>query len=602
MSHSTPVTLISFAFGDAYYQEAAERLAQDCHRLGVPCHIERPALPSNTSWVDACRYKVRFISECRRHMAGPLCWVDVDCRLLRPLPALGPDVDLGFFLRGFRDLRDFDPVGLPRFIQPSILHIGEGPLAREFVEGMASRDACFDKAATDDWFMHEAWRGMSIAPSVLIMPPSWVVQDDASIAGPAIFRFGRSGQATTHKGLAEQHDIDLFSPARRKLVLMREASEALRDGRGVDANVFLRRALEAEPSDAALAHRVARAWHRAGRTDQAESVLGRVPSGPQGHAHVYRFQLDVALEEGRIDDAQRLADHLLAGTSEPDRHWAESRQMRIGLEQRAIRARLKPEQRPALWWMEGPYPGNVGDILNPYVVEKLSGAPPRRVDKGEGMLAIGSTIRFAREGTQVWGAGAARQTDRVDPCARYAAVRGPLTADLVEASGAPRPSVLGDPAALLPRLYTPRSVRARTPVGLVLHHAHSGLLVTGQGVQEVPILRAGYAGIEAFIDELWQCERILTSSLHGLIIAHAYGIPALWIDVSDAAHAVPGDGMKFRDYLLSVGSAVSKPHVFAPGDVVERKVAVGASLPPGRIDLDTLAAAFPWRRRRWWQR
>ena len=55
--------------------------------------------------------------------------------------------------------------------------------------------------------------------------------------------------------------------------------------------------------------------------------------------------------------------------------------------------------------------------------------------------------------------------------------------------------------------------------------------------------------IEHIIDEINKCERILSSSLHGIIVAHAYNIPALWIKKGDIGSL---NGFKFKDYFSSV--------------------------------------------------
>ena len=39
--------------------------------------------------------------------------------------------------------------------------------------------------------------------------------------------------------------------------------------------------------------------------------------------------------------------------------------------------------------------------------------------------------------------------------------------------------------------------------------------------------------IEGTIEQICKCKFILSSSLHGIILAHAYGIPALWIRNTD---------------------------------------------------------------------
>lgn len=594
--------VVSFAFGDAYYLRAAEALRRDCERLGVDAHVVEAELPAGTDWIEACRHKVRFIEECHRRFDRSVWWVDVDCRLLRPLPALGPSVDLGLFLRGFRDLRSYDPMLLPRTWQPSILYFGATEVARRFVETMASLERRHTGRATDDWFLQEAWVGTAQVPTVAVLPPAWVELDDKP-SPEAHFAFGRSGQAGTFKGQAEQHAVDLFSPARRKALFMREVSEALREGRGSEAQFFLRKAQRLDPTDQALAYRVAKGWQREGRLDEAERVLAALPPSDQAGDHLRRFRLDVALEAGRVDEASRLAAELQQGPSEADRCFAAGRSLRIGLEQRARHARLAPVRRPRLWWMESPYPGNFGDILNPYVVEKITGLPPILGQKGVDVLAIGSTIRFARDGAAVWGAGTPRLTDRLNPRANYLAVRGPLTAQLVEQCGGAPPRVLGDPAALLPRLYRPRRAAPRYRLGVVLHHAHMGRVHVDEDVKSISVLRAGYAGIEAFIDELLQCERILSSSLHGLIVSQAYGIPAQWFDVVAPAGGVPGDGTKFHDYLLSVGLEVPGPLLLAEGSRIGVSTATATALPARSLDLDALLEVAPWpkqERRRWW--
>ena len=51
------------------------------------------------------------------------------------------------------------------------------------------------------------------------------------------------------------------------------------------------------------------------------------------------------------------------------------------------------------------------------------------------------------------------------------------------------------------------------------------------------------------VDEIRQCHSIVSSSLHGIIVAHAYGIPAAWL----ACNRLCGDGVKFEDHGQAVG-------------------------------------------------
>lgn len=64
--------------------------------------------------------------------------------------------------------------------------------------------------------------------------------------------------------------------------------------------------------------------------------------------------------------------------------------------------------------------------------------------------------------------------------------------------------------------------------------------------------------IELKTNEILSCKKIVSSSLHGLIVAHAYGIPAIWQKFSDN---IFGDDIKYIDYLESVKLPTYKPDI-----------------------------------------
>lgn len=231
---------------------------------------------------------------------------------------------------------------------------------------------------------------------------------------------------------------------------------------------------------------------------------------------------------------------------------------------------------------------NFGDELSPYLVQKICGAPcfyQRPSFSNSTLLGIGSILRPTNLGMTnvIWGSGTL--TSRVFPKKRsikifplkrvinqillftkatidIRAVRGPKTKALLEGFGFHCPAIYGDPAILLPRYYTPRKKKQTFKVGLILHLSQKLSLSTADlldaGILPIPVLREGNAQIESFIDEVCSCQMILSSSLHGIIVAQSYGIPAQWIQIKEQP-IQNDDTHKFEDYFLGAGQTVQSP-------------------------------------------
>lgn len=255
-------------------------------------------------------------------------------------------------------------------------------------------------------------------------------------------------------------------------------------------------------------------------------------------------------------------------------------------------------------------PANWGDDINWYFLREIVDRPVVLLNRTSlafrfnfrSYLVVGSTIdMLCRPNTDVWGSGIIDDTKplKILPHKVYA-VRGPLTRNRLRQLGVKCPEVYGDPAMLIPLYYRPE----KKPIyryGIVAHVSNLDMVgmftLEGRPLAEredVLVIRLDrYTHWHDVVDQICSCEAILSSSLHGLIMAEAYGIPNVWLKFGRPLVGNPH--FKFHDFFLSIGR--DRPTPVAIADFCLPVQEIEASLSawrPGHIDLTPLLEACPF--------
>ena len=140
------------------------------------------------------------------------------------------------------------------------------------------------------------------------------------------------------------------------------------------------------------------------------------------------------------------------------------------------------------------------------------------------------------------------------------------------------PVIAGDPAILTPELFPDYKQKNKSGTGLVCHFLSEKS--TAADVKKIDVLRSP----KDVIPEIAGCERVISSSLHGIILAEAFGVPAIWLAEKDLG---PGH-TKFYDYYLSTGR--SPDPAYSLSEALLRKKCE----PLPDFDTRLLRETFPW--------
>ncbi len=200
---------------------------------------------------------------------------------------------------------------------------------------------------------------------------------------------------------------------------------------------------------------------------------------------------------------------------------------------------------------------NYGDLLSKYLVEKISGKKVKWVHPKKqawfkwnktNYLSTGSILAHASKHSVVWGSGVVDKMHSIDE-ADFRAVRGPETRKFLLDLGYECPEIYGDPAILLPEYFSPK-LHKKYQLGIIPHYVdYREVEENYRGFENIKIIDLMTMDVEETTREILQCERIVSSSLHGVIVPHSYGIPAVWLQFSDK---VFGDNIKYYDYYKSI--------------------------------------------------
>lgn len=162
------------------------------------------------------------------------------------------------------------------------------------------------------------------------------------------------------------------------------------------------------------------------------------------------------------------------------------------------------------------------------------------------LLCIGSIITYGNSNSIIWGSGYMNFSEHAIKPHKVLAVRGEYSAEKLFAEHRITCTTLGDPALLLPLFISPNHKVHK--IGIIPHWKEVDYFKSVYG-DEYLIIDLRTTDIERVVSQITSCDCTLCSSLHGIIVSHAYHIPSLWIRIGD----IGTDGFKFYDYFSSVG-------------------------------------------------
>lgn len=202
-------------------------------------------------------------------------------------------------------------------------------------------------------------------------------------------------------------------------------------------------------------------------------------------------------------------------------------------------------------------PYNLGDSLGEVIIRFLLDQKGINIDapisKTRHFYCVGTNIHGAYQDATIWGSGIYPPQSRLEAFLQklsrrkldIRAVRGPLTKQVLEKYGHQCPNIYGDPAILMPLIYNP-NLEKKYDYIVIPQFIKEKQFRSDHPTEH--IISMNTDDYKYVIDEIVSSKMVYTSSLHGIILAESYGVPAVLYRGLELYK-----DFKFLDYYYSTG-------------------------------------------------
>jgi len=244
---------------------------------------------------------------------------------------------------------------------------------------------------------------------------------------------------------------------------------------------------------------------------------------------------------------------------------------------------------------------NFGDQITPLLLEYYKFTPLLSPAKHARFVSTGSILEHIPKSFSgsILGAGFIYESSRETfPKAKIIGVRGQLTKDHLGLSRN-KDVILGDPGLLASKFLQWRENKQYN-LGIIPHYIDKNNIniqrIYNLWPQKVNIINVEQKDPLIVFKEIDKCKYIVSSSLHGLIVADSLGIPNAWF----YSPGLEGNRFKFEDYYSSLNITVPKRYEISETNTLDELISMTTLKPQETIEelKKSLDNAFLSMRRR----